>query len=367
MNAVGRRRPLILVPIGPLVMPLMLMACLVYYFAFASNLDMYDGDTGYFQLALNAHDHFVYVYGVDRVLDGDIGYEFANDLGIAAIYVFLAKLLPFLVDPNFTLLSLIFNCAALCVCYKVYSDISDRLKLGNIGRLSFFANIYFIYFAQLINKDMLTVLAFLLAVHSGMNRRYWPLLVLIPLFGLVRQQLVIFLLIFVFLMSREKPIRHIVWLYLLTALAAGILSVFASIIGEESLGDGFSAYLIEFNRHYYLGYVLFNPLRVIQYIIDAYSSFALQTPNGGIDTAKLLRLPQLVVLLLLIKPLSTLVTRFRHWLSEPTTRPLVLAVIAYLLAWLMNPTVNARYVMLITPVLVLFGLRVARDRRRVVR
>jgi hypothetical protein len=210
---------------------------------------------------------------------------------------------------------------------------------------------------------MLTVMVFLLAVRYGLRQRLWPLLALVPLFALVRQQLAVFTLIYVFLMSSQRPTARIFWLYVLTSVAAGYLSIFASIIGEESLGEGFSAYLIDLNRDYYVGYLLFNPLRVVQYIMDAYASFSFATPTGGIDAAKLLRLPQLLVLLLLVSPLSTLVTRFRHWLKVPAARPMVLVVVAYLLAWLMNPTINARYVMLITPVLVLFAMYVRRQRR----
>jgi hypothetical protein len=350
-------------PVGVVLLPFLLLLCLAYYFAFAADISSYDGETGLFQSGLNSHDHFVYVDSIGRIRVGDVIFALSNDIGIAAVYVFLSELFPYLVEPTFTILSLVFNCAVLCACYAIYSQICGQLGLGVAGRLSFLANTSVIYFAQLINKDLLTILAFLLAVHFGMRRRLGLLLLLVPALALVRLQLAVFVLVFVYLMHSPRPWTRILLAYAATSLTAGVLSVVASVIGEESIGDGFSAFLIDFNQRYYIGYLLFNPVRVVQYVFDAYMSFFFWNETGGIDTAKLLRLPQLILLLLLVKPLSTLVTQFGFWLNTPA-RPLVLVVVAFLLAWLMNPTVNARYVMLITPILVLFGLYVQAQQRK---
>jgi hypothetical protein len=338
-------------------LPAFLLICAAYYFTFSADLGTYNAEAGLFQLTLNSHDHFVYVDSIEQIQVGEVIFALSNDLGIAAIYVFLSRLFPFLVAPDFTLLAFVFNCGILCGCYVTYTRICDQLRLGIIGRISFFANTSMVYFAQLINKDLLTILAFLLAVHLGLKRRLGLLIIMLPALALVRLQLAVFVLVFVMLMHSPRPWKRILLLYGITSLIAGVLSVFASVIGEDSLGDGFSAFLIDFNQRYYVGYLIFNPVRVVQYAMDAYMSFFFWTETGGIDTAKFLRLPQLILMLMLLKPLSTLITRFHDWLRTPA-RPLVLAVVAFLMAWLMNPTVNARYVMLITPVLVLFALYV---------
>lgn len=343
--------------IGLIGMPLLLLCCLVYYRAFGADLDLYFPDRGTLQYALNSHDHFVYVTGIDRVREGFLAYEVSNDLGIAMIYAGLAAVAPWLVTPDFTLLSFVFNCVTLCAVYLVYARICNDLALSPWAKAAFFANLSLVYFAQLINKDMLTVLAFLLAVAVAIRGRLFWLVLLLPALALVRQQLAVFAVLFVLLMRSRHPVRLIVLMYVGTSVLAGVLSIFAGIIGDESLGDGFSLYLIDFNRRYYIGYLLFNPVRVAQYVLDALRSFDLSTETGGIDTAKLLRWPQLLLLFVLGAPMASLLTRFRHWLGTPA-RPLVLTVVAYLLAWLMNPTVNARYVMLITPVLVLFAFYV---------
>lgn len=353
-------RHYILLPVGAVFLPLLLLSCVLYYWAFAADLNNYDGKSGTFQYALNSHDHHIYANNVDSIRAGDIpDYQLGNDVGIAILYLALTNIFPFLVDQDYTLIALVFNCAILVFCYVIYSDICSCLHLGILGKLSFFANLYFIYFAQLINKDMLTVFAFLLAVQCGIRGRLWLLLVLLPLSALVRQQLAVFMLIVAYLM----PCRHLSWriplVYIVTSLTAGYITSSNNFVSEESFIDaGISSFLYDFNRRYFcVAYLLFNPVRIVQLIFVIYGTlwYTFNTGTGGIDTAMALYIPQLFVLLFLMKPLGSLVLYFRYWLGTPA-RPMVLVIVAYLMAWLMNPTINARYVMLITPVLVLFAL-----------
>lgn len=351
-------------PIGAVLFPALVLGCIFYYLVFAEDLSRYDAQAGFFNYALNHHDHLIYLDNIERLRARDVyGYQLSNDIGIAAIYLVLARAMPFLVDPDLTLIALVFNCAVMLCCYLVHASICERLNLGALGKLTFFSNLSLIYFAQMVNKDMLTLLAFLLAALVGIQRRYWVLIILVPFFFMVRQQLAVFLLVYCFLMIVRRPVFWILGMYVLFSLAAGYMSVFFSIIGDESLGSGFSAFLVEFNRQYYAGYLLFNPVRVVQYVLDAYASFFFLTEHGGVDTAKILRLPQLVVVAILSPHILSLLSQFRFWLRSPA-RPLVIVIVSYLLVWLMNPTVNARYVMLITPILILFGLFVRNAKAR---
>lgn len=340
--------------VGLLGVPSLLLCCLAYYLLLGTDLDQHVVTRGTWQYAINSHDHLVYVSGIDRVRNGFVFYELSNDLGIAMIYAALASVFPAFVDTEFTLLPFLFNCATLIVVYLVYARLCNDLRLGGWAKAAFFANLSLVYFAQLINKDMLTVLAFLLAVSWGLRGKAWWILLLLPLLALVRQQLAVFAVLFFLLMRSERPVRLMVAMYVGTSVAAGVLSIVASVIGDESLGDGFSLFLIDFNRRYYIGYLLFNPIRVLQYLLDALRSFDLSTETGGLDTAKILRWPQLILLGWLWQPLLSLIRSGRRWM-DTDARSMVMTVVAYLLAWLMNPTVNARYVMLITPVLVLFA------------
>lgn len=325
----------------------------VYYCLFV--VDQYLYSDTIFQFATNQHDHDVYVFNMDLVKDGSSLFEFANDKGIASIYLFLSKALPFLVTPDMELISFVFNCTILILNYWIYGKLADELKLGLFGRLSFFLNFSLLYFAQLINKDMLTIFIFLTAAYAGMKGRHLLLLLLIPFAAYIRIQLVIFILIFVFLSSTKRLGLRFWIVYILTSLLAAYLSVYFSIIGEDSLGDGFSAYLIDLNNKYMIGYLVFNPFRLVQFIFDAYLSFYFFTDNGAIDVAKILRIPQLVLLTMLTPFFCKLINRWGIY-SKSVSRPLAITILAYACTWLMNPTVNARYVMLITPILVLLGL-----------
>jgi hypothetical protein len=337
--------------VGGLLLAVMLAFCALYYGAFTVDLDSYDAEVGRWQAALNA-DHEVYAAQIEHLRDGDLVLSLGNDVGIAALYLALSSILP----GDYKLISLIVNCLVLCACYVVYARICDQLGLGMTGKLTFFANLYFIYFAQLINKDLFTVLAFLLTLHFGLEGRLRPMLLLVPFLLLVRIQLATFVLVFAFFMKGgARPWLRIALVYVVTSIVAGLLSALTALISEESLGSGLSAWLVEFNAQYYVGYLLLNPVRVVQYVADTLSSFAFVSSTGAIDVAKILRVPEIGLLLLLIRPLSTLVTRFSDWLDTPA-RPLVLTVLAYLIVWLMNPTVNARYFIVITPVLMLFAL-----------
>ena len=336
------------------------LLCITYYIAYSTVLD----GNRLFENFVNLHDHDVYLMNIDLVKGGDSLFELANDKGIASVYLFLSQVFPFLATPDMALLAFIFNCAILVISYKVYGNITYELSLGLVAKLSFFANLSFLYFAQLINKDMATIFIFLFCAYAGMRGWHWHLLLLIPFAAFVRIQLVIFILIFIFIASAKKIGPRFWLVYIFTSLLAAYLSVYFSIIGEDSLGDGFSAYLVNLNNELLIGYLLFNPIRVLQFIFDAYLSFDFFTESGAIDVAKILRLPQLLLLGALAPHFYTLCTRWSSY-SKSIARPLVIVILAYTCTWLMNPTVNARYVMLVTPILVLLGLYVRSTRRHV--
>lgn len=330
------------------------IAGLFYFFQFSSDLDRYLYTDPFFGLALNSHDHLVYVEYIDTISQFGIEYGMNNDFGIASIYLVLASIFP--QHWPWSLIAFVFNSVIFLGCYVLWVRIADYYRLGLYGKLIFFVNTSFLYFMQLINKDMLTIFFFLLTIHWTLVGKQWRLVLLLPVMFLVRQQMAVFLIAYLFFLNAQRPLWRIAAVYTVTSFTAAFLSVHAPLIGEATMGEGFGAFLISFNvQHYYLGYFLFNPVRVLQFIVDAYSSFLFFTESGNVDVAKILRLPVLVLLATLARPLLSLAMDFRKWLRTPL-QPLALAVAAYLLAWLMNPTINARYVVLITPVLLLFAL-----------
>ena len=334
------------------------LAGLAYFFAFSQDLDHYLFHDYFFDLALNSHDHLYYLDTLDSLKADGIEYQLNNDFGIASIYWLLSKLFPFLINDQLTLLSFVFNTGTLIVNYVLWMKICDFYGFSLKIRLSFFLNTSLLYFMQLINKDMLTSFGFLFAIYAGINRRLVLLVLALPFLFFVRQQLAIFAMLYIYFMGEKDERQRILFAYVVTSIVAGVLSAFAGFLGEETAGEGLSSFLIQLNTdHYYIGYLIFNPLRVVQYVVDVYLSFSVFTEKGTVDVAKLLRWPQLILLLMLWRPSLAVITRFKYWLST-RARPLVLTMVSYLLAWLMNPTVNARYVMLITPVLLLFAFYV---------
>jgi hypothetical protein len=138
--------------------------------------------------------------------------------------------------------------------------------------------------------------------------------------------------------------------YIATSMLAAYLSVYHSIIGDESLGGGFNAFVIDFNKSYLIGYVLFNPVRLFQYVVDVYLSFFVFTEDGSVDVAKVLRIPVLILFLYLLPAFVRLIANLNQYIKSPL-QPLILVGFAYALTWLMGPIVNARYVMLISPIM----------------
>lgn len=341
--------------LGRIFLFVFIIFCYIYYQIFTANFINYYENVGLFQYALNSHDHKIYLANIDIVKDEGLLLNLGNDRGISQIYIFFSSILPFLYDPDFSKISFFVNCTTLIGCYWLYAKICDYLELGNLGKLTFFLNLSLIYFSQLINKDMFTVFAFLLSSYISIKKSPIYLLLLIPVFFLIRIQLVIFVLIVLYITFSKNTKLAIAVSYIFTSLMSGYISVVNPIIGEDSLGDGFSYFLIDFNQNYYIGYLIFNPIRALQYIYDAYSSFYIITDYSGIDTAKILRIPQLLFIMILLKPISTIFTKYSYWMNTPA-RHLIIVIVSYLLAWLMNPTVNARYVMLITPIIILFAL-----------
>jgi len=338
------------------------LLCFAYYSVFASDISTYEPAEGFFQYPLNFHDHGVYLNTIEYLKDEGFAYQFNNDIGISAIYLATGKLMAFFGIESWELLAFIFNSLVLFGCFILNIAISERLGLRMKGILYFFLNFSFLYFVQLINKDILTIFFLFLAVYSGIARRMWIFILFLPLMFLVRQQLLVFGIIYLLLLPGTRPYIRIFLSYCATSIIAAILTVNINIIGPESLGDGFSRFLVDLNQKYYVGYLFFNFVRVLQYIYAVFSSFDFYTEARGIDVAMILRLPLIIVLLIYSRSLLLSLARFGYWLETPG-KYLLLTIVAFLLAWLMNPTINARYVMLIIPIVLIFAVYASHGRK----
>ena len=331
----------------------------IYFYSFSLGVVREDDQT-IIRGAVNAHDHFVYVDTIYRLEDEGFEYEPNNDVGIAYLYIFIKYFFGGAEDGAYETLALWVNVFFLALSFIFYVKICNYYNFGVWAKIAFLVGLHLVYFVQLINKDMMTVFIIIFSIYCAINRRILALVALLPFAFLVRQQLLVYIALFVFLQTAVFPVSRLLFSYIVTSLMAAYLVSFMDIIGAESLEDGFSAFVFEVNRSYYVGYLIFNPVRIVQFVQDAFSSFLFVLPDGSIDMAKLLRVPQLLLIAMLGKSLY-ISLKFTSYGMRDVSRPLYCALFSYLLAWLMNPTINARYVMLITPVIILLALYARRN------
>jgi len=340
---------------------------LLYFIIFAMDLNLYENDEGFFQKALNIHDHLVYFENVLKINDNEIVLGINNDIGIAYIYHYLLEIIPFLDESNIALVSFIFNNIIFIFTLILYIKICDILKLNIYPKIIFFLGFQFLYFLQLINKDLLTIFVFMLLIYLGYKKKYFVIILIMPIMALIRLQMIFLFFYYICIMIfSKKPILNLFFLYLFSSMISAYLSIKLNFISGESLGNGISALIHNINfNYYYLGNLVFNPIRLIQMLQDIFMSFSFNTDNAGIDVAKILRIPLLVIFLYYFKYIIRIFTQYRYWYNSEI-KPVLSLIIAYILVLLMNPTINARYVMLILPIIFIFVFYVKKSKRRVI-
>lgn len=326
----------------------------VYFYIFAYDISDYVDSEGFFQRALNMHDHLVYFNNFNLIKDNRVVLALNNDFGIAYLYYIFSYFYP-IDETNIAYISYLFNLCIFNLCAYLYFKITTNLQLKLSSKIIFFAGFQFFYFMQLINKDMLNIFILLLLIHLIMKGYIYKLLVLIPFVALVRLQLVFLIFIILFLLIFKK--RYFLTLfiiYVITSIFSAYLSSKLNFIGEDSLEGGFSAFIFYINSSYfYMGNLIFNPFRILQFFQDIFLSFKFFTNDNGVDMAKILRLPLLLICIYYIKYIFYYIRDYAFWIKTKIA-PVQVMIISYVILLLMNPTINARYVMLIMPIWLLF-------------
>lgn len=309
---------------------------------------------------INWHDHEVYVEYIEYVARSDFLVEINNNVGIALIYGFLGWVFPdLLLDDNYLYLSFFVNILILVLIYFLYNSICNKLVLPVNAKYFLFFYFPLIYFSQLINKDNFTLLALFLvlrlALSSSRKTAYVLILIIIPFLMLIRLQLGVFALIFLtFLFFKKFKLIFFV-LYCVTAFTGAWLSLHGGYIEVETFGSGMTAFLRNWNGSYfYTGFLIFNPIRVVQYFEAMYLSFFVIN-EGQFDWARFLNIPSVIILSFYWKYI------FKAFLNIKLTyntelKPIMILILSFMLTWLMNPTVNTRYVMLVVPFLFILGV-----------
>lgn len=344
-------------------MLLYILLSAVYFYIFAFDISNYVDSEGFFQRALNIHDYKIYLNNLYLIIDNNVLLTLNNDFGIAYIYYFLTSIVNIKSEDEIVVLSFLFNAFVFILTSYYYLQITKIYNLNLKAKITFFIGLHYIYFMQLINKDMLTMLIFTMLLYYGLKKNIMVLIFLIPISFFIRLHLVIFEFIFLSLLLFKYKKFQILFFYISTSVLAAYLSIHAGFIGEN-LGGGLSGLALMINsNYYYMGYIILNPLRLLQWIQDVYFSFYFITESDGLDTSAILRIPILIVLIyygkLLIKVLPKL---FKLMYTD--LLPIISLIIAYTLTWLMNPTVSGRYVMLIIPFIILLLMIVEQNKKK---
>lgn len=185
-----------------------------------------------------------------------------------------------------------------------------------------------------------------------MKKNYFLLVIILPIAFLIRQQLALCIITFVFLMLCRNTKFWIVISYVFSSLVAGYISVHMNIISDESLGSGISSFIVKFNREYYAGYLFFNPIRLLQYFYSIPQSFFNIYVDGEVDMAAIFRFMMLPFVFLSMSFIFKSIFQFQ--VTRLTSiKPFFILTYSFFICWLMNPTINGRYIILILPIMVL--------------
>jgi hypothetical protein len=330
-----------------------------YFFLFVSGKGFtYEPIQG-FVFPVNIHDHYVYVQYIEKIRGADSLLEllhFNNNTGIALIYLSVINILALMgAELPIEDIALFINVGVFFLAFLSYKNIIKQLKLPYYYLYLFFINISFVYFAQLINKDSLTILVFLKTVEYsliGSKKRFYLLCVLSVF---VRIQLPVFIFIYWFLLRKNTGyFKRFVFVYIVLALASGYLAKYQLLLmSEETLASGFSYLVFKLNTQYYIGSLLLNPIRALQYFYDLLLSFSFYN-NGYFDVSRIKNIPQAFVFIVLLPIVLITFFYYEKNMRTPASH-LMAAIVSFFLVWLLNPMVNVRYVLLILPIIILLG------------
>lgn len=327
-----------------------------YYFSIGNVLN-YEPIEGFIN-PVNTHDHYIYSLYVKDIMHGDIEFVLNNNIGISYIYIFLISFSELFFDNvNLELLSLVFNLIIILFSYLTYRTIIIDLGLDPKLSLTFFMFSFLIYFAQLINKDSLTILISLRCVLYSYRCCYIKLFILILFSFFVRFQLPALILLYLVLINiNQNNLLKLGFIYVSLSLCNGFLVKYQStFLSEETIGGGLSYLVYSLNEKYYIGSLLLNPLRIAQYFYDYYLSFWFVV-DGKIDISRLKNIPHILYFTFLLPYLFLAYKKYSLGSLDFKSKCLLSMGVSFFLIWLFNPTINSRYFICFLPILQLIAL-----------
>src|SRR3989442_5690444 len=316
-------------------------------------------ESGLFINALNDSDHEMYVSMIRLFEDENYFALFAsltNNVGIAYIYLLLQQVFNYDLAQDTALVSFIVNSLVFLLAFMVFCKIVKLLDLTDKYVFVFFLNPGLIYYSQLINKESFSLLFALLMIYAVAANRIKLVLLLIPLSMIVRLQLGLFGLSLVWLYNRRNYMLSVALLYVITSIGSAVFATQVMPFDEAFLGLGTVQLVYALNESYYIGSLIFNPIRVIQYLYDL-SSTIVFVKDGAIDLYALKDAPVAVLMLFLLPFLFYAFCRPNYY-QHTAHRILMTSIITFMLVLLMNHLIHARYLFPILPIVFLLGIAV---------
>lgn len=307
----------------------------------------------------NLHDSGVYQSYLALFNDGTWVVAFDNNLGISFFYYLLTKI--FNLDIN--VISYIVNVAAIILYFLVNAKLLYCLKIDPIYAVVILLNPALFYFTLLLNKDAMSLLFTAAFIYSALGRHVIAFGFLLVMSAFIRLQLPLFGCVLYFLLTStsRNVMGRLFFCYFASVAASVILEKVHPIIEydtmESSLGLGLSVYIRSLNDNYFIGSLLLNPLRVFQYFYDFIRSVFMLKIDGLWDVSKIKDIPQVLFMGL---SFIGFILGFNKKLFSREVSALLIIVYSFFVVWLINPTINYRYFMLVIPYFNIAGLLVLR-------
>ncbi|HBU09080.1 MAG TPA: hypothetical protein DEA99_07935 [Candidatus Omnitrophica bacterium] len=343
---------------------------IVYLNVFAMNSQMWWEDENastQFYFPLNLDQEKAYIPYMAMMEDGTYVNRISNSAGISHIYYALKKLTGFSYE-DIPWVSFLINNLFIILCYRYFVKIGLQLGLEMRYRWLFFINPALIYYSQLINKEIFT-LFFTLAFTYYLGRKQSLKVLLYACFAfIVRMQMLPVGILAIWLHRRRNYIWSLVIIYIITSLAGPVLlpqdiDMDTSSWMRADNTPGMVLLVQSLNQKYYIGSLILNPIKIVQYAFDQLRCIFFIMDDGRIDLYKFRDVLFTLTLAYLISPIMRLTTHFRTYINTPC-RPLITVTCTFMLVLLVNPMVHSRYLFPISYNLVLLAVFVIQELKK---
>jgi hypothetical protein len=272
--------------------------------------------------------------------------------GVALVYRYAGALVD--EDPTVgaTRLSYAIDLLLYLLCLHAVLALRRRLGVPLIAIVPLALFPPFFFFSGLINKDILLMFLLPASVLALQQRRYVLTAVIAVAIGMTRLQYVVFPLLTWYLMRGSFGARLAI-AYAVMALGSAVIARTTAFFEIDSTGLGLSDFIYQLNKQYLVGALIFNPLRVVQYVLALAGSWRLVAAPEGIN---LMALSEGLAFFWFLALLPGLWRVFRcgpAMRRERGWRTAVAPVLAYLMIMLLTAITEPRYLMPLYPLALL--------------